>query len=97
MKLCQAWSEEAFDLWMEQWGKLYSPESKSRQVIESIVENYYLVNLVDNDFPLGNCLWNLIDDMFARKALNAKITQKVGLRDLCDQLGYTNISDNDYD
>jgi len=90
----QAWSEEAFDLWMEQWGKLYADQSKSRQVIQDIVDNYYLVNLVDNDFPLGNCLWNLIDDMFARKALNAKITQKVTLRDLVDQLGYTNICEN---
>ena len=58
-----AWSGEAFDLWMESWGKLYSPESKSRKVIENIVDTYYLVNMVDNDFPMGSCLWNLIDDM----------------------------------
>ena len=58
-----AWSGEAFDLWTESWGKLYSPDSKSRKVIEDIVDTYYLVNMVDNDFPMGSCLWNLIDDM----------------------------------
>ena len=28
----QAWSEEAFDLWVEKWGKLYEQGSRSRKV-----------------------------------------------------------------
>jgi hypothetical protein len=42
---------QAFGLWTEQWGKLYEPDSPSRHLIEHIADTYYLVNLVDNDFP----------------------------------------------
>ncbi|XP_066547591.1 methylenetetrahydrofolate reductase (NADPH) [Amia ocellicauda] len=58
------WKDEAFALWIEQWAKLYEDESPSRMIIKYIHDNYYLVNLVDNDFPLDNCLWQVIDDMF---------------------------------
>ncbi|XP_043931178.1 methylenetetrahydrofolate reductase [Protopterus annectens] len=58
------WKDEAFALWIEQWAKLYEEESPSRMIIQYIHDNYYLINLVDNDFPLENCLWNIIDDMF---------------------------------
>lgn len=59
------WKDEAFALWIEQWAKLYEDESPSRMIIQYIHDNYFLVNLVDNDFPLDNCLWQVIDDMFA--------------------------------
>lgn len=58
------WKDEAFGLWIEQWAKLYEDESPSRMIIKYIHDNYFLVNLVDNDFPLENCLWQVIDDMF---------------------------------
>uniref|UniRef100_A0A8C7ZAM2 Methylenetetrahydrofolate reductase (NAD(P)H) n=1 Tax=Oryzias sinensis TaxID=183150 RepID=A0A8C7ZAM2_9TELE len=58
------WKDEAFALWIEQWAKLYEDESPSRMIIKYIHDNYFLVNLVDNDFPLENCLWQVIDDMF---------------------------------
>ncbi|XP_019747246.1 methylenetetrahydrofolate reductase (NADPH) [Hippocampus comes] len=58
------WKDEAFALWIEQWAKLYEDESPSRMIIKYIHDNYFLVNLVDNDFPLDNCLWQVIDDMF---------------------------------
>ena len=48
--------DEAFALWIEQWGKLYEEESPSRMIIQYIHDNYFLVNLVDNEFPLDNCL-----------------------------------------
>ncbi|RXN12636.1 methylenetetrahydrofolate reductase [Labeo rohita] len=51
------WKDEAFALWIEQWAKLYEEESPSRMIIQYIHDNYYLVNLVDNDFPLDSCLW----------------------------------------
>ncbi|KAF4070595.1 hypothetical protein AMELA_G00287190 [Ameiurus melas] len=59
-----SWKDEAFALWIEQWGKLYEDESPSRMIIQYIHDNYFLVNLVDNDFPLNSCLWQVIDDMF---------------------------------
>merc|ERR1712008_183994 len=65
----RAWSEEAFALWTKVWGNLYEAESKSRKVIDHIATNYYLVNLVDNDFAKGNCIWNLLEDTFDRNKL----------------------------
>ncbi|KAA8591232.1 hypothetical protein FQN60_002175 [Etheostoma spectabile] len=58
------WKDEAFALWIEQWAKLYEDESPSRMIIKYIHDNYFLVNLVDNDFPLESCLWRVINDMF---------------------------------
>lgn len=43
---------------------MYEDESPSRMIIKYIHDNYYLVNLVDNDFPLDSCLWQVIEDMF---------------------------------
>ncbi|XP_005528360.1 methylenetetrahydrofolate reductase (NADPH) isoform X4 [Poecile atricapillus] len=59
-----SWKDEAFALWIEQWAKLYEEESPSRMIIQYIHDNYYLVNLVDNDFPLENCLWQVVEDTF---------------------------------
>lgn len=55
------WKDEAFDLWQQQWGKLYPDDSPSRLIIDDICKNYYLVNLVDNDFIKGNCLWEALE------------------------------------
>ena len=73
------WRTEAFGLWTEQWGKLYEPESQSRQIINNISDSYLLVNLVDNDFPKGNCIWDVIEDMLSRKKLNEKMNLKTTL------------------
>nr|XP_021589157.1 methylenetetrahydrofolate reductase isoform X4 [Ictidomys tridecemlineatus]XP_021589166.1 methylenetetrahydrofolate reductase isoform X4 [Ictidomys tridecemlineatus] len=58
------WKDEAFALWIERWGKLYDEESPSRMIIQYIHDNYFLVNLVDNEFPLDNCLWQVVEDTF---------------------------------
>jgi len=73
------WRTEAFGLWTEQWAKLYEPDTGSRKIIEGIAESYYLVNLVDNDFPKGNCLWEVVEDMFSRRKLNDTLGQKQSL------------------
>ncbi|XP_078414112.1 methylenetetrahydrofolate reductase (NADPH) isoform X2 [Cetorhinus maximus] len=62
------WKDEAFALWIEQWAKLYPTGSPSWQIIQDIHDHYYLVNLVDNDFPFENCLWQVMDDLFKLKA-----------------------------
>jgi len=78
------WRTEAFGLWTEQWSKLYEAESQSRQIVDNIAQSYYLVNLVDNDFPAGNCLWEVMDDMFSRRKLNDKLDHKQSLADWID-------------
>nr|XP_056721062.1 methylenetetrahydrofolate reductase (NADPH) [Euleptes europaea] len=67
------WKDEAFALWIEQWAKLYEEESPSRMIVQYIHDNYYLVNLVDNDFPLDNCLWQVVEDTF--ELLNCPVCQ----------------------
>ena len=66
----KVWKDEAFALWREQWSKLYPEGSTSRDVLTRISETYYLVNLVDNDFPQESCLWDLLNAMFAQRQLD---------------------------
>lgn len=72
------WKDEAFALWVEQWGKLYEEESPSRLIIQYIHDNYFLVNLVDNEFPLDNCLWQVVEDTF--ELLNRPTSEREGDR-----------------
>ena len=51
---------------MEKWANLYEKDSTSYRVIEEIANNYFLVNLVDNEFPNENVLWKVLDDMLTR-------------------------------
>lgn len=37
----------------------------SREIISSIAESYYLINLVDNDYVQGSCLWDLLEEVLA--------------------------------
>ena len=52
--------DEAFELWIERWGKHYKEGSKSRSIIQSIHDTFYLVNLVDNDYVKGSVLFDLL-------------------------------------
>ena len=65
--------DEAFELWLQQWGKIYSAGSKSHDLITYYHDNYYLVNLVDNDFIKGNCLFEVVDKMIALRAGKADV------------------------
>ena len=49
---------------MERWGKLYESGSPSYSIIDEVSNTYFLVNLVDNDYPKGSCLWKVLDAMF---------------------------------
>mgnify|MGYP001082917213 FL=1 len=62
------WKDEAFELCTSQWASIYEEGSVSRQIIETIHDTYFLVNIVDNDYI--NCK---MLDMFERllERLNA--------------------------
>lgn len=77
------WKDEAFGLWEEYWGSLYPPESVSHKVIEHIMHNYYLVNLVDNNFPEKSCLWEVCREMLAEEEKQRKLknSRKNDVRD----------------
>jgi methylenetetrahydrofolate reductase (NADPH) len=61
--LSLSFQDEAFGLWREQWANLYEENSTSRQIINSIHDNYFLVNLVDNNFPQESCLFKITKEM----------------------------------
>lgn len=63
----QIWKDEAFALWQTHWGKLYRSGSESRKIINLFQNTYYLVNLVDNDFVAGNCLFTVVRDVLAKQ------------------------------
>jgi len=65
-----AWKDEAFALWEENWASLYEENSTSREVIANISNSYYLVNMVDNDFPLPTVLWDILDEMIELSTRN---------------------------
>lgn len=53
--------DEAFALWKHQWGHIYPDKSRSRGIIDTIHDTYYLINLVDNDYVAGNILFDILD------------------------------------
>ncbi|RWS21076.1 methylenetetrahydrofolate reductase-like isoform X5, partial [Leptotrombidium deliense] len=58
----KVWKNEAFSLWNE-WAKLYEEESKSKRLLEYISNDYFLVYLIDNNFPNECCFWKLLEEV----------------------------------
>ena len=54
MESFMIWKDEAFQLWIDEWRYLYEPGSTSFKLIQNIYENFYLVNVVDNNFVDGD-------------------------------------------
>ena len=48
------WSEELFQTIKDDWMSIYDKETKTYEVLTSFHDNYFLVNIVDNDFVNGN-------------------------------------------
>ncbi len=57
----RVWKDEAYDAWLNQWATLYTENSESRDVLHKIHDEYFLITLVDNDFPSTSCLWELLE------------------------------------
>jgi len=49
-----AWKDEAFALWASQWQSIYPEGSVAWKLIQSIMDTWYLVNVVDNDYVSGD-------------------------------------------
>lgn len=50
----KVWREEAFDLWVTEWGSLYEEGSASQALLKEIHDTWYLVSVVDNDYVGGH-------------------------------------------
>ena len=48
------WKDEAFHIWLSEWGELYEEGSKSRNLLQRIHDTFYLVTVIDNDYVKGN-------------------------------------------
>ncbi|KAI4169165.1 MAG: hypothetical protein LQ346_008992 [Caloplaca aetnensis] len=57
-----AWKDEAFRLGTD-WANCHPTGSPSRQLIESIMNNWYLINIVDNDFHSTRGIFELFDGL----------------------------------
>lgn len=59
------WKEEAFDLWLTDWADRYPAGNPAQAVLKGIYDNYYLVNIVDNDYINGD-LFKVFAPLIAR-------------------------------
>lgn len=58
-----AWKDEAFRLG-DEWANCFEQDSPSKKLIKEIVDNWYLINIVHNDFQVPNAIFNLFDGLF---------------------------------
>ena len=54
------WKNEAFNIWINDWASIYEKNSISYSLLKKIYENYYLVNIVDNDFIKSNMIKKIL-------------------------------------
>lgn len=57
-----AWRDEAYRLGID-WAHCHDAESPSRALIESIMKDWYLVNIVNNDFHQPGLIFDLFKDL----------------------------------
>ena len=60
-----AWKDEAFKLG-EDWSRCYPADSGSRQLIEEVMNQCYLVNIVNNDFHQAHEIFRIFDGLVAQ-------------------------------
>ncbi|GJJ70789.1 methylenetetrahydrofolate reductase (NADPH) [Entomortierella parvispora] len=54
-----AWRDEAFEIWRE-WEHLYPKGAESRKLLHQIGHDYWLFNIVNNDFRDENGIWDIV-------------------------------------
>ena len=70
-----AWKDEAYRLG-EDWSRCYETGSPSRKLIEGVVETWWLVNIVNNDFHEGKSHFDVFKDLVVEN-LNEEIGRGV--------------------
>jgi len=63
------WKDEAFALWHSQWALLYEEDSEPRKVIDHIADNYYLVNIIDNNYIHSN-IFGIFEELLNNNGSN---------------------------
>ncbi|EGO59058.1 methylenetetrahydrofolate reductase 1 [Neurospora tetrasperma FGSC 2508] len=57
-----AWKDEAFQLGLE-WARCYDADTPSRLLIEDIMNKWYLINIVNNDFHQPRTIFEILNDL----------------------------------
>ncbi|KAK2735781.1 hypothetical protein FQN57_001119 [Myotisia sp. PD_48] len=57
-----AWKDEAYRLG-DDWGKCHDSSSPSRKLIQTVMDGWYLVNIVNNDFHKTHDIFNLFNGL----------------------------------
>ncbi|KAJ1735400.1 methylenetetrahydrofolate reductase (NAD(P)H) met13 [Coemansia biformis] len=58
-----AWKDEAFDFW-NAWSRVYGPDSPAAALLRAIGDEWYLVNVVENNFQKGSeSIFALLDGL----------------------------------
>jgi methylenetetrahydrofolate reductase (NADPH) len=73
-----AWKDEAFKLG-EDWSRCYPADSGSRQLIEEVMNQCWLVNIVNNDFHQSHEIFRIFDGLEAQdmdKVFNGQQLEK---------------------
>jgi len=60
------WKDEAFGLWKNTWAMIYPEDSPSRKLLEEMIDSYYLVSMVDNNFVDGE-IFAVFDELIKEK------------------------------
>lgn len=64
------WKDEAFALWKSLWASLYPEGTPTRQLMDNIINSYFLVSVVDNDLVNGN-IFAVFNQVIDNKASTA--------------------------
>ncbi|KAJ1360055.1 putative methylenetetrahydrofolate reductase [Parelaphostrongylus tenuis] len=62
----RAWKDEAYDAWIKHWASLYPKDSDSRKVLQKIHDEFFLLNVVDNDFQKPVIIYEMLEKMLRR-------------------------------
>lgn len=78
-----AWKDEAFELWQAQWASAYEPDSASAKVLQDMIDSYFLVNIVDNDYTnddsdVFSLFTRIITDDMDKDGLHARVIELEG-------------------
>ncbi|CAI4223458.1 unnamed protein product [Auanema sp. JU1783] len=56
----RAWKDEAYAMWIKNWASLYGKDSASKDVIQSVHDNFHLLTLVDNEFMKDSVIFEIL-------------------------------------
>lgn len=56
-----AWKDEAYYLW-ESWRNIYEEESSTYTLMDTILNEWYLINIVDNNFQRSEQIYTLLEE-----------------------------------